>query len=173
MLYSLKDRKVNIDVDSWVAQNATVIGSVILERDSSVWFNAIIRGDNDIIHICEGSNIQDGCVLHTDSNLPLIVEQNVTVGHQVMLHGCHVEKESLIGMKAIILDRAHIGRNCLIGANTLITEGKRIPDGSVVMGAPGKVVRQITHDEITRIKKSANHYIKNSKKYIKYLVEQC
>ena len=173
MLYSLKDRKVNIDEDSWVAQNATVIGSVILERDSSVWFNAIIRGDNDIIHIYEGSNIQDGCVLHTDSNLQLIVEQNVTVGHQVMLHGCHVEKESLIGMKAIILDRARIGRNCLIGANTLITEGKQIPDGSVVMGAPGKVVRQITDDEITRIKNSANHYIENSKRYSKYLVEQC
>ncbi len=173
MLYSLKDRQVNIDEDSWVAQNATVIGSVILERDSSVWFNAIIRGDNDIIHIYEGSNIQDGCVLHTDSNLPLIVEQNVTVGHQVMLHGCHVEKESLIGMKAIVLDRARIGRNCLIGANTLITEGKQIPDGSVVMGAPGKVVRQITDDEITRIKNSANHYIENSKRYSKYLVEQC
>jgi len=173
MLYSLGNRQVVKDAEAWVSETATIIGSVILDRDSSIWFNAVLRGDNDVIHIGQGTNIQDGCILHTDENLPLKVERNVTVGHQVMLHGCHIREESLIGMKSIILDKAEIGKNCLVGANTLITQGKKIPDRSLVLGSPGRVVRQLTEREIEKIRMSAKHYITNSKNFQTKLKAQC
>ncbi|HEX4986733.1 MAG TPA: gamma carbonic anhydrase family protein [Burkholderiales bacterium] len=165
MIYSLGDRKVITRGDCWVADNATVIGSVVLEHNASVWFNTVVRGDNDLITIGEGSNVQDSSVLHTDEGVKLTIGRNVTIGHQVMLHGCTIGDGSLIGIKATVLNHARIGRQCLIGAHTLITEGKEIPDRSLVMGAPGKVVRQLTDEEIARLMENAAHYVKNFQRY--------
>jgi carbonic anhydrase/acetyltransferase-like protein (isoleucine patch superfamily) len=166
MIYSLGDRKVEIrGEDWWVADNATVVGSVILENNASVWFNVVIRGDNDIITIGENSNIQDGSVLHTDPGIPLTVGKNVTVGHKVMLHGCTIGDGSLIGINSVILNGAKIGKGCLIGANALITEGKEIPDGSVVMGSPGKIVREMTPDQQKGLEMSAMSYVNNFKRF--------
>jgi carbonic anhydrase/acetyltransferase-like protein (isoleucine patch superfamily) len=149
----------------WIAPNAVVIGNVILKKNASIWFGATLRGDNDPIEIGENSNIQDGSVLHTDVGSPLTIGKNVTVGHMVMLHGCSVGDNSLIGIGSIILNGAKIGRNCLIGANCLITEGKDIPDNSMVMGAPGKVVREIGEAQIQMLTGSALHYVENWKRY--------
>jgi carbonic anhydrase/acetyltransferase-like protein (isoleucine patch superfamily) len=165
MIYSLGERKVVTKGDFWVADNATVIGSVVLENDVSVWFNTVIRGDNDLITIGEGSNVQDNSVLHTDEGIRLTVGRNVTIGHQVMLHGCTIGEGSLIGIKATVLNNAKIGRNCLIGAHALITEGKEIPDRSLVVGAPGKVVRQLTDEEVKMLQWNAEHYVQNYKRY--------
>lgn len=168
MIYSLGDRKVEIRGDDYfIADNATVIGSVVLENNASVWFNAVIRGDNDIITVGENSNVQDASVLHTDSGIQLTIGKNVTVGHKVMLHGCDIGENSLIGINSVILNGARIGKNCLIGANTLIPEGKEIPDGSLVMGSPGKVVRELTEDQIKGLEQSALHYVENFKRYKK------
>ena len=169
-IFSLKDRKPEFRGPHWfVADNATVVGSVILENNVSIWFNTVVRGDNDVITIGENSNVQDSCVLHADPGYKLTIGRNVTVGHMVMLHGCEVGDGSLVGIGSIILNRTKIGKNCLIGANTLLTEGKEIPDNSVVMGAPGKVVRQT--DEATRalLKYSAEHYVENWKRYAREL----
>ena len=145
MIHALGDRRVETVGDEFfVADNATVVGSVRLGRNASVWFNCVVRGDNDLITIGENCNIQDGSVLHTDEGVKLTLERNVSVGHMVMLHGCHIGEGSLIGIKAVILNGARIGRNCLIGANALIPEGKEIPEGSLVVGSPGKVVRKLT-----------------------------
>ena len=145
MIYSLGERTLDVQgEDYFVADNATVIGSVVLENNASIWFNAVLRGDNDVISIGENANIQDGSVLHTDTGFPLRVGKNVTVGHMVMLHGCEIGEGSLIGINSVILNGAKIGKHCLIGANSLIAEGKEIPDGSMVMGSPGKIVRQLT-----------------------------
>ena len=149
----------------WIAPNAVVLGDVTLGRDASVWFGAVVRGDNDPIVIGEASNIQDLSVLHTDEGVPLTIGRGVTVGHQVMLHGCSIGDHSLIGIGSIVLNRAVIGNNCLIGARTLITEGKVIPDGSLVMGTPGKVVRPLTEPEIAFLQASALHYVENWKRY--------
>jgi carbonic anhydrase/acetyltransferase-like protein (isoleucine patch superfamily) len=165
MIYSLGERKVITRGDCWVADNATVIGSVILENNSSVWFNTVVRGDNDLITIGEGSNVQDNSVLHTDEGVKLTVGRNVTIGHQVMLHGCTIGDGSLIGIKATVLNNARIGRHCLIGAHALITEGKEIPDRSLVVGAPGKVVRQLTDEEVQRLLWNAEHYVQNFQRY--------
>jgi carbonic anhydrase/acetyltransferase-like protein (isoleucine patch superfamily) len=165
MLYSIGERHVEIRGDTWVAPNATVIGSVVLENDSSVWFNAVLRGDNDLITLGERSNIQDGCVLHTDAGVRLSIGRNVTVGHMVMLHGCSIGDGSLIGIRSVVLNHAQIGRQCLIGANTLITEGKVIPDRSLVMGSPGKIIRQLTDDEVAHVLENANHYVQHFKTY--------
>lgn len=165
MIHSLGDRKVITRGDHWVADNATVIGSVVLEKDVSIWFNAVVRGDNDLITIGEGSNIQDHSVLHTDEGVKLTIGRNVTVGHHVMLHGCTIGDGSLIGIKAVLLNGSKIGRNCLIGANALIGEGKEIPDGSLVIGAPGKVVRQLSAEEIQRINSASDHYVQKYKRY--------
>ncbi len=173
MFYSLGDREVQKRGNCWVAESASIIGSVVLEDKSSVWFNAVLRGDMDVIHVGEGTNIQDGSTLHTDKGIPLIIKDHVTVGHQVMLHGCNIGSETLIGMKSCILDNAKIGNNCLIGANTLITEGKKIPDGSLVIGSPGKVVRKLTKEEVLRIRASAQHYIANSINYSMHLNPKC
>jgi carbonic anhydrase/acetyltransferase-like protein (isoleucine patch superfamily) len=158
------------EINYWRAPNATVIGNVVLKNNASIWFNVTVRGDNDPIEIGENTNIQDGSVLHTDVGMPLIIGKNVTVGHMVMLHGCTIGDNSLIGIGSIILNGAKIGRNCLIGANSLITEGKEIPDNSMVMGAPGKVVRQISEAQIQMLTGSALHYVENWKRYDKGLI---
>ena len=170
MIYSLGKNKVDIrGADYFVADNATVIGLVALENNVSVWFNAVIRGDNELITIGENSNIQDGAVLHTDPGVPLTVGKNVTVGHKVMLHGCTIGDNSLIGINSVILNGAKIGKNCLIGANSLIPEGKEIPDGSLVMGSPGKVVRTLSGQQQEALLLSANTYVKNFKRFKKEL----
>ena len=165
MKYSLGERRIECRGDYFIAHNATVIGAVVLENDASVWFNTVVRGDNHAIVIGERSNIQDSSVLHTDEGVPLTIGRNVTVGHQVMLHGCTIGEGSLIGIKAVILNNARIGKNCLIGANALITEGKEIPDRSLVMGAPGKVVRELSDEEVARLLWNAEHYVQNFKRY--------
>ena len=165
MIYTLEDRKPEFKGDYWVADSADVMGSVILEHEASVWFNAVLRGDNDVITVGEGSNIQDLSVLHTDPGIPLTIGRHVTVGHKVMLHGCTIGDNSLIGINSVILNGAKIGRNCLIGANSLIPEGKEIPDGSLVMGSPGKVVRELNEQQIQGLTMSAMGYIANYKRF--------
>lgn len=149
----------------WIAPTAAVMGRVILKKNASVWWGAVLRGDNDPIIVGEGSNIQDGSVCHTDTGSPLTIGANVTVGHMVMLHGCTIGDNSLVGIGSIVLNGARIGKNCLIGANCLITEGKEIPDNSLVMGAPGKVVREITPQQAAMIVGGSAHYVENWKRY--------
>jgi len=153
----------------WIAPSATVLGNVILKKNSSVWFNAVLRGDNDPIVVGENSNVQDGSILHTDLGSPLTIGRDVTIGHMVMLHGCTIGDNTLIGIGSIILNGAKIGRNCLIGANSLITEGKEIPDNSMVMGSPGKVVRTLDEAASAMMTLSAAHYVENWKRYAKDL----
>ncbi|WP_428150134.1 gamma carbonic anhydrase family protein [Brevundimonas sp.] len=166
-IYSLADKKPQLPPEGeyWIANNAVVIGDVILRPGASVWFGAVVRADNETMTIGENTNIQDGSVLHSDPGSPLTIGRDVTVGHKVMLHGCTVGDNSLIGIGAVILNRAQIGKNCLIGANTLIPEGKIIPDGSLVMGQPGKVVRELDEGQIAALTASAHHYVQNWKRY--------
>lgn len=169
MIYSIGERKLVTRGSYWVAENATLIGSVVLEHNTSVWFNAVVRGDNDVITIGEGSNVQDGSVLHTDDGVKLTLGRNVTIGHQVMLHGCTIGDDSLIGIKATVLNHARIGRQCLIGAHSLVTEGKEIPDRSLVMGAPAKVIRPLTDEEVARVLRNATHYVEKIAHYRQHL----
>jgi carbonic anhydrase/acetyltransferase-like protein (isoleucine patch superfamily) len=164
-IFTLGDRKPVLGREAWVAPNATVIGDVILGDQASIWWNAVVRGDNDTITIGAGSNIQDGSVLHADEGVPLTLGDRVTVGHLVMLHGCTIGEESLIGIKSVILNRAVIGRHCIIGANSLIPEGKVIPDRSLVMGSPGKVVRQLSDEEVAKLRLAAQGYVDNARRY--------
>ena len=164
-IYSIDDRHPVLGSGAWVAPNATVIGDVRLGDNASIWWNAVVRGDNDTIAIGAGSNIQDGSVLHVDAGVPMILGANVTVGHLVMLHGCTIGEESLIGIKSVILNHAVIGRHCIIGANSLIPEGKVIPERSLVMGSPGKVVRQLSDDEVARLLLAAQGYVENARRY--------
>ncbi|MEZ5643992.1 MAG: gamma carbonic anhydrase family protein [Burkholderiaceae bacterium] len=150
---------------SWVADNAQVMGNVELKADTSVWFGATLRGDTETITVGAGSNIQDGSVLHADHGYPLVVGENVTVGHMVMLHGCTIGDESLIGIGAVVLNGARIGRNCIVGAGALVTEGKSFPDGSMIMGSPAKVMRQLTPEQIEGVRRSARHYVENANRY--------
>lgn len=166
MRYDLEDRRPELrGSEHFIAPSADVIGSVIMEDRSSVWFNAVLRGDNEPIHLGEDTNVQDCTVMHTDPGCPLTLGQGVTVGHLAMLHGCNVGDYSLVGIKAVILNRARIGKHCLIGANTLITEDKEIPDRSLVMGSPGKVVRTLTDDEVAALRKSCESYVKKLRRY--------
>ena len=159
MKYALGEQCVTTDGDNYfIAPNAAVIGNVTLERDASVWFGATLRGDNEPILIGQGSNVQDGSVLHTDPGFPITFGRNVSIGHMVMVHGCSIGDGTLVGIGSIILNGAKIGKNCLIGAHTLITEGKEIPDGSVVMGSPGKIVRDATERDLTIIAGPARRY---------------
>lgn len=151
--------------DYWVAPNAQVMGNVRLERNASVWFGAVLRGDNELITVGENSNVQDGSVLHTDPGSPLTIGANVTIGHMVMLHGCTIGDGSLVGIGSIILNNTRIGKNCLIGANTLIAEGKEIPDNSMVLGAPGRVIKTLTDEQAAALRLSADHYVQNWKRY--------
>ena len=153
----------------WIAPNAVVLGNVILKKNASIWFGATLRGDNDPIEIGENSNIQDGSVLHTDLGQPLTIGANVTVGHMAMLHGCTIGDNTLIGIGTVVLNGARIGKNCLIGAKALITEGKDIPDNSVVMGAPGKIVRTMDDHGAQVLAASALHYVENWKRYVRDL----
>jgi len=166
MLYRLGERIPELRGERhFVADSAAVIGSVILENNVSVWFSAVLRGDIEPIRIGANSNIQDGAVLHTDTGIPLTVAANVTVGHQATLHGCTIGEGSLIGIKAVILNHAVIGKNCLIGANALITEGKIIPDNSLVIGAPGKIVRTLTEEEIAGMRANIVRYVELAASY--------
>ncbi|MBY6034840.1 gamma carbonic anhydrase family protein [Marinobacter daepoensis] len=151
--------------DQFVAHNATVIGNVRLLEKSSLWYNVVIRGDNELITIGPESNVQDGTVLHTDSGFPMTLGRGVTVGHKAMLHGCEVGDYSLIGINAVVLNGARIGKHCLIGANTLIPEGMEIPDGSMVVGAPGKIKRQLNESQKKMLEMSAAHYVQNAARY--------
>ena len=167
MFYDLGNKKVKNAGDNWVAPNASIIGDVTLEKDVSIWFNATLRGDVENIYIGEGSNVQDGSVLHTDPGYPLKIGKDVTIGHLVMLHGCTIGDNSLIGIGAVILNGVKIGKNCIIGANALVTENKVIPDNSLVIGSPGKIAREVTTEEKKSITENAIHYQENWKKYSK------
>jgi carbonic anhydrase/acetyltransferase-like protein (isoleucine patch superfamily) len=160
-----------IDPSAWVADSAQVIGQVELHKDSSVWFGTVIRGDNDLMQIGEGSNIQENCVLHTDPGMPLVVGKHVTVGHQVTLHGCHIGDGSLIGIGAVVLNGAKIGKHCLVGAGSLVTEGKEFPDGSMILGSPAKVVKPLSPEQINGLLNSAKKYVENAKRFKKGLTQ--
>jgi carbonic anhydrase/acetyltransferase-like protein (isoleucine patch superfamily) len=170
-VYNLADAKPDLPPSGqyWIAPTAVVLGRVRLKVNASVWFGAVLRGDNEWIEIGEGSNVQDNSVLHTDPGCPLTLGKDVTVGHQAMLHGCTVGDNSLIGIGAVVLNRTRIGNNCLIGANTLIAEGKEIPDNSMVMGSPGKVIRKVDDAVLALLKYSAEHYVENWRRYAREL----
>ncbi len=171
MIYRLGNTTPQLKGNNYIAPNAAVIGDVVLEKNANVWWGVTIRGDNNTITLGENVNIQDGAVLHTDEGIRLTLEKDVSVGHMVMLHGCTVREGSLIGIKAVILNNAVIGRECLIGAGALIAEGKVIPDRSLVLGAPGRVVRQLTDDEVRMIRGISVHYVDNAERYRRELVE--
>ena len=163
--YQLDDLTPAIDPSAWVADNAQVLGNVTLAANSSVWFGVVIRGDTSSITVGKGSNVQDNSVLHADNGMPLVIGEGVTVGHQVMLHGCTVGNHSLIGIGAIVLNGAKIGNHCLVGAGALVTEGKEFPDGSMIIGSPAKAVRMLSPEQIKGLKMSAQHYIDNANRY--------
>jgi len=165
MKYAFEERRVICKGDYWIAPDAVVIGSVVLEPNASIWFGCIVRGDDDTITIGENSQLQDGCVLHVDAGFPVKIGRNVSVGHMAMLHGCTIGDGSLIGIKAVVLNGAKVGKNCLIGANALIAEGKEIPDGSLVIGSPGKVVRKLSEEEMREIVAFSDHYVREFKRY--------
>ncbi len=164
-IYELDGVAPEVADSAWVAGSAEVMGRVRLGQDSSVWFGAVVRGDCESISIGEGSNIQDASVLHADLGKPLVIGRHVTVGHQVMLHGCTIGDESLIGIGAVVLNGAKIGRNCLVGAGALVTEGKEFPDGSMIIGSPAKAVRALTPEQIEGLRQSARHYIDNARRF--------
>ncbi len=172
-VYSLDGVEVEFPADgsAWVAPNAVVVGKVRLDANASVWFGAVLRGDNELIHIGEGSNIQDNCVLHTDMGFPLIVEPHVTVGHLAMLHGCTIGTRSLVGIGATILNGARVGSGCVIGAHALITEGKEIPDNSLVMGAPARVVREVSDKDREMVAGATAGYVRNAARFRSGLTE--
>ncbi len=165
-LYQIGDKRPQINTSAWVAPNATLIGDVRLGAEASVWWTAVIRADNDSIIIGDRCNIQDGSVMHTDAGVVLEVEAGVTIGHRVLLHGCSIGESCMIGMGSVIMNHARIGRQCLVGANTLIPEGKQFPDRVLILGSPGKVIRELTAAEIARVTKSAGHYVVASRRYI-------
>ena len=172
MKYRLGDLRVETHPTSWAAPTATLIGKVRLQARANVWFGAVLRGDNELIDIGEGSNVQDGTVMHTDMGSPLTLGKGVTIGHNAMLHGCTVGDYSLIGINAVVLNGARIGKHCIIGANALIAEGKEIPDGSLVMGSPGKVVRELTDAQKRMLEASAAYYVQNAERYARDLMPQ-
>ena len=164
-IYQIGDDAPRIAATAWVADSAHVIGRVTLAEDASVWYGAVLRGDNDSITVGARSNVQDGSVLHTDNGFPLTLGDDVTVGHQVMLHGCTVGNGSLIGIQAVVLNGAKIGRNCLVGAGAVVTEGKEFADGWLILGAPAKAVRQVTPEQIDRLRLGALHYVDNAERH--------
>jgi carbonic anhydrase/acetyltransferase-like protein (isoleucine patch superfamily) len=172
VIYQLNDRRVQREGETYVAPGAMLIGSVLLKPNANVWFNAVIRGDNELITVGEDSNVQDGSVLHTDMGYPLDIGRGVTIGHKVMLHGCTIGDYSLIGINAVVMNGAKIGKYCIIGANALIPEGKVIPDGSLVVGSPGKIRRETNAIDRQVLEASAAHYVENSKNYAKALKVQ-
>jgi carbonic anhydrase/acetyltransferase-like protein (isoleucine patch superfamily) len=164
-IYELDGVAPRVAASAWVAENAQVMGDVVIGEGASVWFGTTVRGDTDTITIGAGSNIQDGSVLHADVGVPLTIGADVTVGHQVMLHGCTIGDGSLIGIGAVVLNGATIGRHCLVGAGSLVTEGKAFPDGSMILGSPAKVVRQLRPEQIEGLRLSAQHYRHNAERF--------
>ena len=164
-IYQLDELQPSLHESAWVADSAQVMGDVTLAAGSSVWFGVVARGDTATISIGKGSNIQDGSVLHADEGMPLVIGENVTVGHQVMLHGCTIGDGSLIGIQAVVLNGARIGKNCLVGAGALVTENKEFPDGCMILGSPAKAVKQLTDAQIEGLKMSAQHYMDNARRY--------
>ncbi len=164
-IHQLEDIAPEVHSTAWVAETAVVVGKVTLGENVGVWYGAVLRGDNDRITVGANSNVQDGSVLHTDNGVPLTIGDNVTVGHQVMLHGCSIGDGSLIGIQAVVLNNARIGKNCLVGAGALVTEGKEFPDGSLIMGSPAKVVKQLSPEQFERMKYGAIHYVENAARY--------
>lgn len=171
MFYRIDDRTPEKKEGVFVAGNATVIGSCVLCEESSIWFNAVLRGDNDVITVGPQSNVQDGAVLHTDSGIPLTLGKGVTVGHNAMLHGCDIGDYSLIGIGAVILNKARIGKHCIIGANALVPEGMDIPDGSLVVGYPAVIKRELNDMQKKLLEASAAHYVQNAERYTNTLEE--
>ncbi len=169
MIYTLDGIAPTIGQGVWVAPDANVIGKIVLEDGANVWFGATLRGDNEVVHVGRGTNIQENVVCHTDMGFPLTIGADCTIGHKAMLHGCTIGEGSLIGMGATVLNGAIIGRGCLIGAGALITEGKEIPDGSLVMGSPGKVVRELDETARARLLASAAHYRANAQRFARGL----
>ncbi|MGK0380366.1 MAG: carbonic anhydrase/acetyltransferase-like protein (isoleucine patch superfamily) [Flavobacteriales bacterium] len=165
MIYSLGDDHVQLAEGVYIAPGAHVIGKVVIQQNSSVWFNAVVRGDCDVITIGENSNVQDGSILHTDVGVPLTIGKGVTIGHKVMLHGCEIGDYSLIGINTVVLNGAKIGQYCVIGANSLITENMQIPDGSLVMGSPAKIIKTIPEQQQKMLEQSAQHYVDNAKRF--------
>ena len=169
MIYQIDKHRPKFNDTNFIAPNATLIGRVVLEEDASVWFNVVIRGDNDPIIIGKKSNIQDGSILHTDLGAPLNIGEGVTVGHKVMLHGCTVSENCLIGINSTVLNHAVIGKNSIVGANSLITEGKEYPENTLIMGSPAKSIRQLREAEIMMINMSSEAYVENGKRFMKSL----
>lgn len=164
-LYELDGIAPRLGANAWVADSAQVMGNVSLGTDTSVWFGTVIRGDTESITIGRGSNIQDGSAMHADIGMPIVLGENVTVGHKVMLHGCTIGDDTLIGIGAIVLNGARIGKNCLVGAGALVTEGKEFPDGSMIIGSPAKAVRPLTPEQIASVRQSARHYVENARRF--------
>lgn len=164
-IYELDGVAPRVTASAWVADTAQVIGNVVLGENASVWFGTVVRGDTEAITIGAGTNIQDASVLHADFGQPLVVGERVTVGHQVMLHGCTIGDETLIGIGAIVLNGARIGKNCLVGAGALVTEGKEFPDGSMIIGSPAKAVRELSPEQIEGLRQSARHYMDNARRF--------
>jgi len=164
-IYELDGVAPRVAATAWVADSAQVIGNVVLGEGASVWFGTVVRGDTECITIGAGSNVQDASVLHADIGQPLVLGERVTVGHQVMLHGCTIGDESLIGIGAIVLNGAKIGKNCLVGAGALVTEGKEFPDGSMILGSPARVVRPLSPEQIEGLRQSARHYTDNAQRF--------
>ena len=164
-LYQLDDLSPRLADTAWVADSAHVMGNVDLAADTSVWFGAVLRGDTEVIRVGRGSNIQDNSVVHADIGFPVTIGENVTIGHQVMLHGCSIGDGSLIGIQAVVLNGAKIGKHCLVGAGALVTEGQKFPDGSMIFGSPAKLVRQLTPEQVAGLDRSAEHYVENARRY--------
>lgn len=164
-IYQIDDLTPDIHESAWVADSAQVVGRVTLAEGASVWFGVVIRGDMDAINVGSGSNIQDNSVLHADHGVPLNIGENVSIGHQVMLHGCTIGDGSLIGIQAVVLNGAKIGKNCLVGAGALVTEGKEFPDGSMILGSPARAVKQLSAEQIDGLRMIAKHYIDNARRY--------
>lgn len=168
-IYELDGKAPTLGNNAYVADSAQVIGQVTLGENASVWFGTVIRGDSERITIGKNCNVQDACVLHADEGVPLTLEDNVSIGHQVMLHGCTVGAGSLIGIGAIVLNHAKIGKNCLVGAGALVTEGKEFPDGSMILGSPAKAVKQLSPEQIEGLQRIAQHYVDNAARFRKGL----
>ncbi|MEO6033216.1 MAG: gamma carbonic anhydrase family protein [Burkholderiaceae bacterium] len=164
-IYQLDEYVPRIAASAWVADSAQVMGNVELGEDASIWFGAILRGDTEVLRIGRGTNVQDGTVIHADNGFPVTLGANVTVGHQVMLHGCTIGDGALIGIQAVVLNGARIGRHCLVGAGALVTEGKEFPEGSLIVGSPARVVRQLTPEQIEGLQRSAEHYVANARRF--------
>ncbi len=161
-IYQLGEHVPEINSSAYVTESANIIGKVRIEANASIWFDVTIRGDNERIVVGENSNVQEGCILHTDPGYPLTIGNNVTVGHQAMLHGCSIGEGSLIGIQAVILNNAKIGKNCLVGAGALVTEGKEFPDNSLIVGAPAKAVRTLNADDIARMHGNTRNYVERA-----------